>query len=552
MRWAAPILSFCTGCTWIYGNITRQEMGSTTAPSTPTLFSVQTKSAENRFYSVVLGPIASPTFNVSPVSVGHVVRMYSDSACTTLLASSSAASGTSVNIDAPTISSYGLQTYYFKSYDPSSGLSSGCSSSGLSYAYARSFTVNDLVDTNRADTSAGDGVCLNASGFCSLFAAHQEAAAWPSETYFFLELVAGTHPLTASLTIGGMFKVFALYGSGTQPVIDGQTYGRTLGNVNLTTFVAKNIRFTRLGTTPGQSALFTGCSVYFKNVQLDDNRNNNNSIALIGYGGVLQSQSFGVESSTISGNLAAGGWDLVRTARLNFYDVTYTNNALTVLAKNTSGESSVENSTFLNNTTSATRLIDLWDATNGSFRVSSSLFSGNSGTIISMTPTVGNYEVSVINTTFSNNARDGIYFVSGFNDTLNVLNSTFWQSATTSGASIRFGSGDPIVNIRNSIIAVNNGARNNCTVVTGTPVINISDSLIDDNTCGTGGGGNLFAIAPDLGALALNGGTTLNHLPNPSSPVRNAGNNSTCQTTDQRGVARPIGGRCDMGAVESP
>jgi hypothetical protein len=34
------------------------------------------------------------------------------------------------------------------------------------------------------------------------------------------------------------------------------------------------------------------------------------------------------------------------------------------------------------------------------------------------------------------------------------------------------------------------------------------------------------------------------------SPAINAGNNATCPTTDQRGVTRPQGGVCDIGAFE--
>jgi len=49
---------------------------------------------------------------------------------------------------------------------------------------------------------------------------------------------------------------------------------------------------------------------------------------------------------------------------------------------------------------------------------------------------------------------------------------------------------------------------------------------------------------------------SLTMLPAPNSPAINAGLNSVCAATpvsgvDQRGAARPIGARCDIGAVES-
>ena len=69
-------------------------------------------------------------------------------------------------------------------------------------------------------------------------------------------------------------------------------------------------------------------------------------------------------------------------------------------------------------------------------------------------------------------------------------------------------------------------------------------------------GHNLFdaasAIDPDLGPLALNGGTTPNHLPNATSPVVNTGDPAFAPppATDQRGSARVSGGIVDIGSVE--
>jgi hypothetical protein len=53
-----------------------------------------------------------------------------------------------------------------------------------------------------------------------------------------------------------------------------------------------------------------------------------------------------------------------------------------------------------------------------------------------------------------------------------------------------------------------------------------------------------------LGPLADNGGPTLTHALTGSTPI-DAGDNSTCPRTDQRGNLRPIDGLCDIGAFES-
>jgi predicted outer membrane repeat protein len=64
-------------------------------------------------------------------------------------------------------------------------------------------------------------------------------------------------------------------------------------------------------------------------------------------------------------------------------------------------------------------------------------------------------------------------------------------------------------------------------------------------------------IDPLLGALANNGGTTQTHALLPGSPAMDAGNPLTpgsggfaCDGADQRGITRPQGSACDIGAFE--
>ncbi len=62
-------------------------------------------------------------------------------------------------------------------------------------------------------------------------------------------------------------------------------------------------------------------------------------------------------------------------------------------------------------------------------------------------------------------------------------------------------------------------------------------------------GTNLSPIPPNIGALTDNGGPTRTHALNPGSPaIDAAGPNGP--TTDQRGVSRPQGSACDIGAFE--
>jgi predicted outer membrane repeat protein len=75
----------------------------------------------------------------------------------------------------------------------------------------------------------------------------------------------------------------------------------------------------------------------------------------------------------------------------------------------------------------------------------------------------------------------------------------------------------------------------------------INDSVMpacmNDNVCN-----NIITDDPLLGALQYNGGFTKTLVP--SGSAVDAGNNSTCLATDQRGISRPQGPQCDVGAVE--
>jgi hypothetical protein len=79
----------------------------------------------------------------------------------------------------------------------------------------------------------------------------------------------------------------------------------------------------------------------------------------------------------------------------------------------------------------------------------------------------------------------------------------------------------------------------------------INYSLIEFVETTINGVGNVLGVDPKLGVLSLNGGTTLNFLPLPGSPAIDAGSNPLNLAIDQRGFARAVAGRADIGAVEA-
>ncbi|MCS6938046.1 MAG: hypothetical protein NZM94_02170, partial [Roseiflexus sp.] len=130
--------------------------------------------------------------------------------------------------------------------------------------------------------------------------------------------------------------------------------------------------------------------------------------------------------------------------------------------------------------------------------------------------------------------------------TLTVNNSTFSaNSATNNGGGVFINGGS--ATLRNTIIA-NSASGGDCVgALSGTN----NNNLIEDNgnACGLTNGvnGNIIGQDPNLGALT---GSPAYFPLTAGSPALNAGDNASCAATDQRGVFRPQGGRCDIGTFE--
>lgn len=70
-----------------------------------------------------------------------------------------------------------------------------------------------------------------------------------------------------------------------------------------------------------------------------------------------------------------------------------------------------------------------------------------------------------------------------------------------------------------------------------------------DASCGFAAAGGIEGPL-GLGTLADNGGLSPTYLPQPGSALIDSAATSECRTTDQRGIDRPQGAACDIGAVE--
>ncbi|MCZ6733432.1 MAG: CSLREA domain-containing protein [Gammaproteobacteria bacterium] len=340
--------------------------------------------------------------------------------------------------------------------------------------WSATFTVNSTIDA--ADVAAGDGICADASGNCTLRAAIQEANALAgldtivlgANTYTLSltgtddNAAAGDLDITQDVNINGM--------GANSTIIDGGDIDRVFhvapsGGV---TVMISDLAI-RDGNISGASGggIHNGGTLDLRDIALSSN------VSDVNGGAILNLVTLTITNSTINGNTASGDGGGIFN----------------------SGNLTLKNSTVTSNTAN--------DEGGGILNSSSGTFTFNNDTI--------SHNVAAIN-------RGGGISNSG--------------TAT----------------LRNTIVANNTG--NNCS---GTGTITFSGNNLDSaDTCGFTGAGDITNQNPLLGNLASNGGPTQTRALSMASPAIDAGNNGTCEMTDQRGVARPspVGGVCDIGAFE--
>ncbi len=139
--------------------------------------------------------------------------------------------------------------------------------------------------------------------------------------------------------------------------------------------------------------------------------------------------------------------------------------------------------------------------------------------------------------------------------TLTTTNATFSENSAATGGGIYNGMPIPefpefagTLNFSNTIIANSTvGADCYSEGLINTNINNlVENNAASPNQCATPS----LAADPNLGPLANNGGPTQTMALLPGSPAIDAGDDNACPSTDQRGILRPQGGHCDIGAFE--
>jgi hypothetical protein len=397
---------------------------------------------------------------------------------------------------------------------------------------AHVFVVNStLLD---ADVTPGNGVCESAAGngVCTLFGAVQETNALPGQDL--IVVPAGTYPAPeGTFEEPGLVITDALVitGAGRVPtIVDGGGVTRVFtvaagANVTLRRLTVANGRSNRGGFEHAAGILNSG-TLTIADATLRENFVPDNGGAAVT-------------------NLEGAALTIVRTEVVHNQQGGPFGGALL-----NNGTATVLDSTFQHNVGPA--------VTNGrpggTLLLRHSALVRNRGHDASLR-TFADTTTTVDGCTISDNVSAGIR--AGGN--IDVIGSTIFANRVPNGG-VGIAVEYPAVGtLRNSILAGNEPFARSFSDCDGGTFVSEGHNLIEQVDCTVTGDltGNVVGQPALLGPLVQQGGTTPTHALLPGSPARNAGNpaapgsgGTACEITDQRGVARPQSGRCDIGAFE--
>jgi hypothetical protein len=162
-----------------------------------------------------------------------------------------------------------------------------------------------------------------------------------------------------------------------------------------------------------------------------------------------------------------------------------------------------------------------------------------------------NTEMTITNTTISQNwsSSGSVAGVVNRGGTLTITYATIVSNTGTItglglGSGIHNENTDGTIVVANSIIAYNDAE--NC----GGIISSNGHNLEDSNWCDLSAAGDMTNTVPMLDNLGYYGGPTLMYGLLMGSPAIDNGDLNTCPATDQRGISRPQGSGCDLGAYE--
>ena len=290
-------------------------------------------------------------------------------------------------------------------------------------------------------------------------------------------------------------------------------------------------------------------------------------------GGVSNDGSAAIFDSTIRDNHvsgvefgANGGGGIKSTGELTLSNSTVRGNSSTLKGGGlwlTGGVSSISTSTITFNWTTDTEFFSVTAGgiyNQGRLDIARSTISNNLGRavggIFHGSLNTIDARLTVENTTISGNGATGDF--SGVAGAIllvespqplgmaSIVNSTISHNTIPVIASGAGGLASGFeIELRNTIVAQNSFP--NCDNFA---EVSLGHNLSSDVTCTFTAAGDMVGTDPQLGPLADNGGPTQTRRLNFGSPAIDAGDVVGCPAMDQRGVTRPQGAACDIGAYE--
>jgi hypothetical protein len=373
-------------------------------------------------------------------------------------------------------------------------------------AHAASFTVNSTTD--EVDLTAVDNLCVTQSGTCTLRAATQQANASNSDDV--INVPAGDY----QLTIGGADEDASATGD-----LDLNPSGAAPERVTIN---GAGARTTRIIGVAGDRVL---------NWTDEDITVDVSGVTITGGSGVNQgagidgSGTFTLTNVAVTGNSANRpdtshnqGGGIFNQGVMTLMDVTLSGNIAAGPGNPQGG--------------------GLFDLGNGNASLTNVTLSGN----------------SVTTTNGGNPQGGGMFYIGDVGITATLRNVTIAGNTTGGTQGGGFYTLDPI-NLGNTIIALNrtSGASptvSNCAGGGGDEVVSLGHNLDEGNDCNFTAATDLRNTDPLLGALQDNGGQVDTRALLVGSPAIDAGDLAACPATDARGITRPSGAGCDIGAFE--
>jgi len=200
----------------------------------------------------------------------------------------------------------------------------------------------------------------------------------------------------------------------------------------------------------------------------------------------------------------------------------------------------------------------------GTVVVAGTAFVGNSAFAGGAIENANGGTMTITSSTFRGNSALPGGAISNYRSTLTIVNSTFVGNSAVVGGAI-YNLNDATARVTNSTFSGNTASAQGGGALdsTGGTSITVENSIFAGDACIGAiqdGGGNLdwpgsscpgIAGDPRLGVLTDNGGPTETMALGAGSVAIDAAASAACPPTDQRGVPRPFGRGCDIGAYES-